>query len=409
VALVNVIALLALHPGHTAPVHAAAPRPTPAQTPAPIPAAPLGVVAAPRALTMEGIADSSAAELRIGSVRARYSLSFFGDTFLSVGNPTAPNRPLSFALGAQDLLLKGELGNHIVASTEIAIEPHDGGVVVDIERFHVRWQKDGLLVEAGRTHTNFGYWNNAYHHGQWLQLTIERPRWVAFEDDEGLLPVHWVGLNLAAKLNIFSSNLNLFLSVGNGRGNKVDDVRNARDYQSLKALHAAAELVGIHWPELRAGVSGTIDRIPAQPMAIRPALADITIGELIGGAYVAFAGYPLLMIAESYVVIHRAENHPGFTHQWTTFGGFGLIGYAFGRYTPYFEIERIAFLGGGTDPFWVPDPAQNTSSFNTARAIVGLRIDLTDWTALKAEYRFTRSYDMGSTLQEGIVDWSWGF
>jgi hypothetical protein len=398
--LVGVIAVFAFQSGNTAAV------PTPVAAPR---SSEHGVAAAPRALTMEDVAVSSSAELRIGSIHSRYSLSFFGDTALSVGNPTAPDHHLSFALGAQDLLLKGELGNHMVASTEIAIEPHDGGVVVDIERFHVRWQSDGFLVEAGRTHTNLGYWNNAYHHGQWLQLTIERPRWVAFEDDEGLLPVHWVGATVAAKLKMLSGTLNLSLSVGNGRGNKVDDVRNARDYQSLKALHAAAEFVGIHWPELRAGLSGTIDRIPAQPAAIRPSLPDITIGELIGGAYVAFASYPLLMITESYVVIHRAENHPGFTHQWTTFGGFGLIGYAFGRFTPYLELERIAFLGGGTDPFFVPDPAQNQTSFNTAKAIVGLRVDLTDWTALKGEYRLTRSYDMRSTFQEGIVDLSWGF
>jgi hypothetical protein len=367
---------------------------------------------APRALTMEDVSGPATDELHIGKVQSRYSLNFFGDTSLSMGRPSVPDHVLSFKFGAQDLLLKGELGNHIVATTEIAMEPDSNQIVVDIERFNVRWQSEHFFIEAGRSHTSFGYWNNAYHHGSWLQPSIERPRWVAFEDADGLLPVHWVGLDLGAKFKLPSSTLNIFASVGNGRGHIVDDVRNAGDYQSLKALHVAAELVGIHWPELRAGVSGIIDRIPALPAvgaASRPALPDQPIDELIGGAYVAYAGYPLVLIAESYWVIHRAKDQQSLSQQWNTYGGFALIGYAFGRFTPYVEFERVA-SSGGADPFFVPDQSMQTSSFNTAEGIVGLRIDLSDWTALKAEYRQTRTLgDAASTFQEGVLNWSWGF
>ena len=93
----------------------------------------------------------------------------------------------------------------------------------------------------------------------------------------------------------------------------------------------------------------------------------------------------------------------------TTSGGVLLLGYAFGQWTPYVEVERIASRGGA-DPFFVPDPAAtNLPSFDTLRGIAGLRLDLSDWTALKAEYRHTRYQDTSSTLQELVLNWSWGF
>jgi hypothetical protein len=358
-----------------------------------------------RARTMDELSASGAEELAIRSVHWRYSLNFFGDVSLGVGRPVHPDHPLSFALGAQDILLRGELANHVVTSTELAVEGlEDGTFGVDVERFNVRWQSPNFYVEAGRSHTAFGYWNNAYHHGRWLQLPIERPRWVAFEDDGGLLPVHWVGLVTGAHFGVGSGTLNLVASVGNGRGKIVDDVRNSRDYQSLKALHAGVELVGVGLAELRIGVAAIADRIPAQDATIRPALPDRPIDELIVGGHVAYASVPLLLIGETYGVVHRVDQR-----RWTTLGGFILLGYAFGRLTPYVEFERLASRGG-TDPFFNPGtPSSPLVSFDTTRGIAGLRFDLSDWSALKAEYRVTRSLDGETTLQEGVINWSWGF
>ena len=373
---------------------------------APLAVAPPGATsggrAAPmRALTMEQVSEGTTEEMTIRNVRWRYSLNFFGDVSLGIASSGAPHPELGFAIGAQDFLLKGELGSHFVALTEFDLEPGDAGIDVDIERYHVRWQSEHVFVQMGRSHTAFGYWNNAYHHGRWLQPTIERPRWVAFEDDGGLLPVHWVGLNLGAKLELGSARLDAVVSVGNGRGKVVDDVRNTRDYQSLKAFHASVELVGIYWSELRAGVAAVVDRIVGQPD--RVALPGQAIDELIGGVHVAYAGLPLLVIAEGYSVIHQAGSQ-----RWSTAGGFGLIAYAFGRFSPYVEVESFV-PRGGPDPFFLPNPAEESPSFDTLEGIAGLRIDLSDWTALKAELRETRLLDRSVSIREGLVNWSWGF
>jgi hypothetical protein len=358
-----------------------------------------------RLRTMEEIAGASIQEMTIRSARWRYSLNFFGDISLSGGRPAGDEHTFGFGFGAQDVLIRGELSNSMVATTEMAFEPgEDGGIGVDIERFNVRWQSSRFFIDAGRTHTGFGYWNNAYHHGRWLQPTIARPRWVAFEDDGGILPVHWVGAGTGARLPLGDTTLNIMFTVGNGRGKIVDDVRNNRDYQTMKAFHGSLELVGIGRPELRAGVAGIFGRIPAQPDSVRPSLPNQEITEVIGSAHVAYVNVPLLLIAEGYDVAHLALGH-----QWTTYGGFFLIGYAFGRVTPYVELERIASKGG-TDPFFNPGAMGSpVLSFDTVEGIFGLRLDLSDWTALKAEFRDTHAYDFKTTQYEGILNWSWGF
>jgi hypothetical protein len=359
---------------------------------------------APRARTMEELSESSTHELRMASVKSRYSLNFFGDTSFSVGKPTEPDHFPGFAIGPQVFLLKGELGAHVVARTEFVFEGGDEGFVLDVERMHVRWQTEQFFIEAGRVHTAFGYWNNAYHHGRWLQPAIDRPRWVAFEDSKGILPVHWVGLDAGVKLKMGPGDLHFTVSIGNGRGKIVDDVRNAHDIQSRKAIHAAVEYVGLGLPDLRVGIAGIYDRIAAQPDTVRPALPNVIIDEWIGSAHIAYPSVPLTLIVESYVVQHLQ----GSSH-WTTFGGFGLVGYAFGPVTPYLEYERIA-SSGGSDPFFIPDPTVPAPpSFDSVAAIVGMRIDLTDWTALKAEYRYTNELDRSSVVHVGILNWSWGF
>ena len=382
--------------------HGAAPpmAPTSAATPTPQPPPPPREPR--RARTMEEVTEASVGELSIRSTRWRYSLNFFGDISLSGGHPDDADHKFGFAFGAQDLLIRGDLNNNIVATTEIALEPGPDSVGVDIERFNLRWQSGSFFIEAGRTHTAFGYWNNAYHHGRWLQPTIERPRWVAFEDDGGILPVHWVGAGAGARLPVGAATLNLLATVGNGRGHIVDDVRNAGDYQAMKAFHASAEVVGIGVPELRAGVAGIYDRIPG--WTDRLLLPNLTINETILSAHAAYVNVPLLFIAEGYLVTHTAAGQ-----RWTTYGGFALLGYTFGRVTPYVEIERIASKGG-PDPFLTITTAGSESgSFDTIEGIGGMRLDLTDWTALKAEYRQTRAQDTRTTVYEGVLNWSWGF
>jgi hypothetical protein len=187
---------------------------------------------------MGALAAGSMQQMRIGTTKARYAMNIFGDVNFEVGS-RARTHP-SFALGTLSFLVTGELERHFVSTAEFALEYDDrtNQVGVDIERHHVGWLGEHFFVYAGRVHTAFGYWNNAYHHGKWLQPNMERPRWIAFEDSGGLLPIHTIGLSAGPIFPIGESVLKITLSVSNGRGNVVDDIRNRFDYQDSKALHA---------------------------------------------------------------------------------------------------------------------------------------------------------------------------
>jgi hypothetical protein len=358
-----------------------------------------------RAATMDQVAESSEQELHFGHTKARYSLNFFGDFSFGLYSPRDGDHQPSFLLGDQDFLIRGQLGNHLVATTEFGIG--FGGTSeasVDLERLGVRWQDTHFFVDAGRTHTDIGYWNDAYHHGHWLQPTIDRPRWVRFEDEGGLLPVHWVGVSAGASMNVGAGTLRAAVSVGNGRGKVVDDIRNGTDYSPDKAVHGLIEYLGLGVPDLRVGISGIYDRIAPQSAQDRPALPDQAIQEFILGAHAAYSGYPLLVICEGYLITHSAADRV-----FRTYGGFGLAGYAIGAFMPYVELSKIAG-SGGSDPFFMPDPALATGTFDILDAIAGFRIDLSGWSALKFEYQFTHApHQHELPSHAGVANLSWGF
>ena len=73
---------------------------------------------------------------------------------------------------------------------EYVITDHE----TELERFQVGWEpKENLLIWLGRYHQPSSYWNQRYHHGQYLQTPITRPRVEEWEDTRGVLPQHMVG------------------------------------------------------------------------------------------------------------------------------------------------------------------------------------------------------------------------
>lgn len=347
---------------------------------------------------MDAFADASNNMVAIGATKARFSLNFFGD--VNAMATSAVGTHPSFSLGAQDFLVTGRLDEHFVATSEFAIEFGENNEPgVDLERLHVGYYGEHFFVRAGRVHTELGYWNNAYHHGKWLSPSIDRPRWVAFEDDGGLLPIHTIGVGGGAIADIADGKLKWTVSIANGRGRIVDDIRNKYDYQLGKMFHSQVEYIASS--DWRFGVSALYDTIPARGADVRPALPDTDIREYIVGAHVAYPSYPAIGIAEGYLIEHRV---PG--RSFTTFGGFVLVGYAFNPITPYLRVQAIV-ARGGDDPFFNPDPA-NAERLDILEGVAGVRVDLTSWTAVRAEYRATET-GTATPIHAGIAQWCWAF
>ncbi len=125
----------------------------------------------------------------------RFAFNAFGDVSLSADAPDAGDESATFSVGTFALLINAELSKTLLGTAEVEFDAgEDNQQEVTLERLHLRWQTPRFFVVGGRTHSDLGYWNTAFHHGAWLHLPIGRPRVLRGEDSGGLLPIHSIGV-----------------------------------------------------------------------------------------------------------------------------------------------------------------------------------------------------------------------
>ncbi|WP_394841496.1 hypothetical protein LZC95_31030 [Pendulispora brunnea] len=356
-----------------------------------------------RTADMQQFAEGSLQEIHIGTAKPRFALNLFGDMSFGVANRAEGNvRPdAAFAVGVFDMLFNGELDGKILATTEVTFQYDQNTPLAELERLHLRWKPvKEFFVEAGRFHTDLGYWNVAYHHGKWLQLSIERPRVILLHG--GLVPTHWIGAQAGLNIPVGSANVALVGSVGSSRDplpeNGASHNAHGTAFTPVNAGHFKAELAGLGLKDLRLGVSGVYSRIRAEPSTVRPGLPDTPMDEFIGNAYIAYPSLPFTLITEGYVIEHRVSSgalSSGLAGaKWRTYAAFAMIGYTIGRVTPYIKGEYTYSKKNvdQADAFYIPAPTSPnppTVTLDVVEGTVGTRIDTSTWSALKLEYRIT--------------------
>ncbi len=340
-------------------------------------------------------------EIPVSTGNSRVTLNLFGDTAFSIDSVT-PKKP-AFVLGPLDLLFWGQFGN-LSASAEMAVEPQPNGEVgLDLERMFIRWHTERFFVDAGRTHTELGYWNNAYHHGRWLQMSVERPRGVLFEDEGGILPIHWVGATAHYLAVTGEQQIEIIGAIGNGRGDIVDNIHAKDDTNSFKSLLLKIDFRGFGARDLHLGISGVYDHIAPVTATVRPALPNEMIEELIGNGYLAYRGTDFTGIVEVYDVLHTAAGQ-----RWNTVDAFALAAYRLDAVTPYLLLE-VRRGDVATDPFFFPNPLVPSEILGrNIEPTAGLRFDLNTWSALKLEYRGTFTGNSDNRVHRGTLNWSFG-
>src|SRR2546421_6768102 len=115
---------------------------------------------------------------------------------------------------------------------EVLFEVGDGNEFgVDVERIELAYLfSDYFRLRVGRFHTAIGYYNDAYHHGHYFQLTVDRPEMVRFEDEGGLIPAHSVGIHADGRVPLGAlGSLRYDLELANGRGRVPGEVTNVAD------------------------------------------------------------------------------------------------------------------------------------------------------------------------------------
>ncbi|HEX4857371.1 MAG TPA: hypothetical protein VFV17_00040 [Usitatibacteraceae bacterium] len=298
------------------------------------------------------------------------------------------NRSRGFGGGTLDFYLTPELGNGFKSLAELVVErSDDGGTAIDLERVQVGYAfSDAATLWIGRVHSPFGYWNTAFHHGQQIAPSIQRPRFIDFEDKGGIIPAHLVGLWLTGQVPAGAGKFSYDLIVANAP-RLVDGVLDPNNFESTSRSWAslanagyrfggaASNLkVGAHFLGFRAEDDGV------NPLLNRAARTQVKMA----GVYAVFEGDRLNVIGETYHFRNRAAG--GGTRHGSSMG-FLHAGYDLGWLTPYARYER-ARIDQGDDYF-----AGQASGQSYRRGLIGLRFETTANSALKFEVNRTRMVD----------------
>ena len=115
--------------------------------------------------------------------------------FADVGAGVRKGGPQGFTTGSLDMYLAPQFSDRVRALFEALIEfDEEGNAGIDLERAQIGYAfRDELTLWGGRFHSPYGYYNTAFHHGQLMQTSIKKPKFLDFEDKGGVLPAHSVG------------------------------------------------------------------------------------------------------------------------------------------------------------------------------------------------------------------------
>jgi len=282
----------------------------------------------------------------------------------------------SFFLGNFDLFITSQLSEKFRLLSELTFEPGEGSndMGVDLERMLLLYTpNEHLQLSFGRSHTNIGYYNTAFHHGNWFETTTERPLLFRFEDDGGPLPTHNVGLSATGLIYGGKLGLHYVADLGNGRPARHPEfstVQNAFDENNGKAFNLGLYIRPDFLRGLQAGISIYHDHL----------IPDVLprIEETIPIVHVVYITPKFEFLNEGVLIRHsfdhsnRVLNESGFYSQ---------ISREWRQLRPYFRYQYVNT--SPLDPVIGDIGRQHGPSF-------GLRYDWTEYAAFKIQYDRTQ-------------------
>ena len=309
-----------------------------------------------------------------------------GFTHMGFAGTSQKGATNGFFLGNFDLFITSRLSENFSMLAELNFEAgEDNNLGVDLERMLLLYKpNDYFQLSFGRYHTDIGYYNNAYHHGNWFETAAGRPFLFLFEDQGGVLPVHNVGLSLRGAIPSGRLGVHYAAELGNGRPARHPQnstVQNLFDENNGKSFNFAAYVRPEWAPGLQAGFSIYHDHlIPDLPPRIQ---------ETIPAAYIVYITPKFEFLSEGVLVRHafdntnRVLNMPGFYTQ---------IGRQWGPVRPYFRYQYI-----NTSPL---DPVIGDAGRMHGPS-TGIRYDWSEFAALKLQY--DRNYHRGRSADNHIT------
>jgi opacity protein-like surface antigen len=314
-----------------------------------------------------------------------------GDIDFHAGNDSDVNN--TFLLGDLDPLITAKLSEKggVLGDFTIASDT-ESGFSFEVERLLAQYDfNDHFKVEAGRFNTDIGYYNNVYHNGSYFQTTVERPAIYLFEDGEGILPIHNVGISINGEIPSGSLNLEYVFEIANGRSYCTNlPVFQVEDNNDYKAVDVGLSTRPEWAPNWQFGGSAYHD-------TLTPTGVPRT-DQLIFTAYVVYKTMQMEWYNEAVFMRDAPEGMGSFL----TSAAYTQISRKFGKIRPYLRVQWRNSPSG--DPV-LQTINQNISVWGPA---VGIRYDFTPMMALKVEYEHTELRDMNN-WDELFLQWTFRF
>jgi hypothetical protein len=298
-----------------------------------------------------------------------------------------------FTLGQFVLHFASRLSNKVSYFGEVSLTAQPSLYNVDLERSIIRYDvNDAVKVSFGRYHTPINYWNTAFHHGAWLQTTISRPDMIRFGGT--FEPVHFLGAQSEGNIPSGALNLGYNVGIGNGRGSILSRAGDNGDVNNNRAWLVNLYSRPTKFKNLQVGGSFYNDEISLTTTGV-PLPEGAASKEWIAAGHLVWTGETPEFLAEFANVHHRSilTGH-GFDSQ----GGYAQVAFRLPywqkRWKPYYRYDYVQVPRG--EPFFL-------SVDNVRGSTLGMRYDISDFAAFKAEYRNGRSASNSPVRANSVV------
>ena len=248
-----------------------------------------------------------------------------------------PGSAGNFFVGDFDLLLTSAITCKASVLSEIVLGEEDAQRFdVDLERVLFNYDyNDHVKASFGRYHTGIGYYNTAFHSGEWLQTTADRPLIMEFADDGGLLPTQAVGVSLAGSIPSGSLGLNYIAEYGSSDTIRpeLDEPDKEEDENNGNHINFGLFARPDWTPGLQIGGSFYHDQISDFQKG-----AGVRLGQTIVNAHVVYTSRGIEVLSEGFLLRHAYQwngpiyNMPAF---------YALFSKKFGHTRPYFRYQYI--------------------------------------------------------------------
>lgn len=330
-----------------------------------------------------------------GGSKFGWNLGLFGEV-----NYTTKSREHdhdSFSLGDLTLYSTASYLERLNFLTELNVEPHNEEV--DIERAWVAYTfSDLLTIRAGKQHTAMGYWNKTYHHGRQLYATVDRPFFLTFEHDGGVLPIHITGLEMEGSKALGIGRFKYEFELGNGPKMKDEfktvDANGTIDTEKMLDSNISSDNNSSKQPVLRISLRpSAVQGLSMGAFATNFEVDTSTktgVDETIYGADISYADNNFEFVTEGFIFYNPDGDGNAC---------YGQLAYTYGDWTPYARYERLEVQG--SDPYFKDLPG----GVDRRQTIAGLKYDID---SLRSNLKFQYRHD-DSTKDYDVFETQWAF